>query len=379
MTSDRFLKPFSILLLLAVFIGTMSCATSDSTQDNAPAQETPVSSEPPQDTRDLTPGVFDDQAQAIADSNQEIDLAAIPGGVFQMGGNSAGLHSVELDSFWISKHEVSWDQYNLFLEESIQDLRRELYKVFYNVDIETADAVSAPTWTEELLEVLRDADVPADVISIPSPPYGDLSAGMGESGHPAVNITHYAALMYTKWLTIKTGDFYRLPTEAEWEYACRAGNYENYNPYYASQIDQYAWHVGNSDRSYHPVESKLPNPYGIYNMLGNVAEWTMDQYHEDYFERLEGEPANNPWFKPDELYPRAVRGGSWMDQPEVASCLERRGSDPSWKRNDPQLPKSLWWHTNAYHVGFRVVKPKNQPSGVTDMEKWWIEAIQDFY
>lgn len=379
MTLDRFLKPFSTLLLLAVFIGTMSCATSDSTQDDAPTQETTVSTEPPQDTRDLTPGIFDDHAQPIADSNQEIDLAAIPGGVFQMGGNTAGMHSVELDSFWISKHEVSWDQYNLFLEDSIQDLRRELYKVFYNVDIETADAVSAPTWTEELLEVLRDADIPADVISIPSPAYGDLSAGMGESGHPAVNITHYAALMYTKWLTIKTGDFYRLPTEAEWEYACRAGNYDSYAPYYASQIDQYAWHVDNSNRTYHPVESKLPNPFGIYNMLGNVAEWTMDQYHEDYFERLEGEPANNPWFKPDELYPRAVRGGSWMDQPEVASCLERRGSDPSWKRNDPQLPKSLWWHTNAYHVGFRVVKPKNQPSGVTDMEKWWIEAIQDFY
>tara|TARA_R100001143_G_scaffold63575_1_gene72194 strand:- start:5464 stop:6603 length:1140 start_codon:yes stop_codon:yes gene_type:complete len=379
MTSDRFLKPYSTLLLLAVLISTMSCATSDSTQEGAATPQATVSSEPPQDTRDLTPGLFDDHAQSIADSNQEIDLAAIPGGVFQMGGNSAGMHAVELDSFWISKHEVSWDQYNLFLEDSIQDLRRELYKVFYNVDIETADAVSAPTWTEELLEFLRDADIPADVISIPSPAYGDLSAGMGESGYPAVNITHYAALMYTKWLTVKTGDFYRLPTEAEWEYACRAGNYDNYTPYYVSQIDQYAWHAGNSDRTYQPVDSKLPNPFGIYNMLGNVAEWTMDQYHEDYLERLEGEPANNPWFKPDELYPRAVRGGSWMDQPDVASCLQRRGSDPSWKRNDPQLPKSLWWHTNAYHVGFRVVKPKNQPSGVTDMEKWWIEAIQDFY
>lgn len=379
MISIRYIKPFSFLLILTFFIGTMSCATSDSSQSDAPAQRSTVSSEPPQYTRILTPGVFDDHTQQIADSNQAVDLAAVPGGVFLMGGNSSGLHEVELDSFWISKHEITWDQYNLFLEDSIQDLRRELYKVFYNVDIETADAVSAPTWTEELLEVLRDADIPADVISIPSPAWGDLSAGMGVSGHPAVNITHYAALMYTKWLTIKTGDFYRLPTEAEWEYACRAGNNENYTSYFASQIDQYAWHIGNSNRTYHPVDSKLPNPFGIYNMLGNVAEWTMDQYHEDYFEKLDGEPANNPWFKPDQLYPRAVRGGSWMDQSEVASCLQRRGSDPSWKRNDPQLPKSLWWHTNAYHVGFRVVKPKNQPSGVTDMEKWWVEAIQDYF
>lgn len=379
MTSNRFLKPFSILLLTAVFIGSMSCATSDSTQVDTPTQDTTVSSEPPQDTRDLTPGVFDDHSQPIAETNQKIDLAAVPGGVFLMGGSSYGQHEVELDPFWISKHEITWNQYNLFLEDSIEDLRRELYKVFYNVDIETADAVSAPTWTEEMLEVLREAEIPADVISIPSPAWGDLSAGMGVSGYPAVNITHYAALMYTKWLTLKTGDFYRLPTEAEWEYACRAGNNENYAPYYASQINQYAWHRGNSDRSYHPVDSKLPNPFGIYNMLGNAAEWTMDQYFEDYFERLEGEPANNPWFKPDQLYPRSVRGGSWIDQPEASSCLQRRGSDPSWKRNDPQLPKSLWWHTNAYHVGFRVVKPKNQPDGVDDMEKYWIEAIQDYF
>jgi len=380
MISNRFIKPFSFLLLLSVLIGAMSCATSDSTQVEAPAPESTVSTEPPQDPRTgLIPGEFDDHSQEIKDSNQEVDLVAVPGGTFGMGEGSAGQYAVELDPFWISRHEVTWDQYNLFLEDSIEDLRRELYRVFYNVDIETADAVSAPTWTEELLEVLRDADIPADVISIPSPPYGDLSAGMGESGHPAVNITHYAALMYTKWLTIKTGDFYRLPTEAEWEYACRAGNRENYAPVHSSQIDQYAWHLDNSDRTYHPVDSKMPNAFGIYNMLGNVAEWTMDQYYEDYFEKLDGEPAYNPWFKPEVLYPRAVRGGSWMDLPEVANCLQRRGSDPSWKRNDPQLPKSLWWHTNAYHVGFRVVKPKNQPSGVTDMEKYWIEAIQDYF
>lgn len=372
-------KPLSILLLIAILIGVMSCGTSDQTQADAP-QPTTATPAPFVDTREgLIPGVFDDHTQQIADYNQHVELAAIPGGTFMMGGGSAGQHAVELDPFWISKHEVSWDQYNLFLEDSIEDLRREIYKVFYNVDIETADAVSAPTWTEEMLEVLRDADIPSDVISIPSPSWGDLTAGMGVSGFPAVNITHYAALMYTKWLTIKTGDFYRLPTEAEWEYACRAGSNENYAPYYLGQVDTFAWHRGNSNRSYHPVESKGPNPFGIYNMLGNVAEWTMDQFHEDYFDRLDGEPANNPWFKPDQLYPRSVRGGSWMDQPEASSCLQRRGSDPSWKRNDPQLPKSLWWHTNAYHVGFRVVKPKNQPSGVDDMEKWWIDAIQDYF
>lgn len=296
-----------------------------------------------------------------------------------MGSTDAEQSEVELDPFWISKYEITWDQFNLFLEDSIDDLRRELYQVYYGIDIETADAVSAPTWTEEMINALKEADIPADVISLPSPSWGDLTGGMGTSGYPAINVTHYSALMFTKWLTIKTGDFYRLPTEAEWEFACRAGNYNNYAPFYGTDLDAFAWHRDNSDRSYHRVDTKSPNPFGIHNMIGNVAEWTMDQYFDDYHDRLEGEPAVNPWFKPDELYPRSVRGGSWMDQPEAASCLQRRGSDPSWKRNDPQLPKSLWWHTNAFHIGFRIVKPKNQPDNVEEMEKYWIEAMQDYF
>ena len=137
--------------------------------------------------------------------------------------------------------------------------------------------------------------------------------------------------------------------------------------------------ASNSNRKYHPVESKEANALGIYNMLGNVTEWTMDQYKEDYITALEESPAQNPWFKPEELYPRTVRGGSWTEPAEEASCLQRRGSQPNWKMNDPQLPKSLWWHTNAPFVGFRVVKPKDQPENLEEMEKYWIEAMQDYF
>jgi formylglycine-generating enzyme required for sulfatase activity len=318
---------------------------------------------------------FEEFSQSIEGTDKMIEMVPVPGGQFTMGSDEyGGKHQVEVDPFWISKFEITWDLYNQFAETSLEDIRRDLFKTFYGVDIE-ADAISSPTLTEEVLEVLREAEIPADVISTPSPSWGDLTRGMGTDGYPAVNVTHYAAFMFTKWLTVKTGNFYRLPTEAEWELACRGGIEGEGHP---GDIDQHAWHRENSGRTYHQPGSKEPNSLGIHDMLGNVAEWTFDQYHEDYIQRLGGEPAVNPWFRPNELYPRAVRGGSWMDSREQASCFQRRGSDPNWKRDDPQLPKSLWWHTNAFNIGFRVVKPVNQPESAEDMEEYWIEAMQDY-
>lgn len=315
----------------------------------------------------------------IPGSDEEIEMVLVPGGSYQMGPfDQSGSHEVKVDSFWIGKYEITWDEYNLFRNEMLEEIRSQVYKNLYGVDID-ADAVSSPTLTEEALDLLRDNDIPADIISLPSPPYSDITAGMGTNGFPAVSMTHYAAFMFTKWLTAKTGDFYRLPTEAEWEYACRAANPDAYEPITnQTELDRYSWYRGNSNRKYHQPGAKEPNALGIYDMLGNVAEWTFDQYYEDYVNQLEHNPADNPFFKPEQLYPRSVRGGSWMDPAEAASCLQRRGSDPSWKMRDPQLPKSLWWHTNAPFVGIRLVRPVNEPGSVEEMEQYWIEAIQDY-
>ena len=367
---------FTLPFLFIFLISFAGCTGSGAVVEE-PEQE-PAESERTLTITETDPD-FTDFSQEIPDTDHSLDMVAVPGGSFLMGPYNADgtQHEVEVDPFWMAKHEVTWNLYNQFAEASIEELRRELYMVLYDVDIE-ADAVASATLTDEVLEILRDAEIPADVISTPSPAYGDMSGGMGTDGFPAVNMTHYAALMFTKWLTVKTGDFYRLPTEAEWEYACRAGELEAYQQPGEEELDNYAWHRGNSNRSYNRVATKEPNAFGIFNMLGNVAEYTLDQFHEDYFSQLDDEPAVNPIFVPDELYPRAVRGGSWMDNPEIASCLQRRGSSPMWKRDDPQIPKSLWWHTNAYFVGFRVIKPVNQPESVEEMEQYWIDAIQDY-
>lgn len=357
-------------ILLSVFLVTCTTTSTQISEDSEPVDGVGMS-------ESTKAGDFAPLTEYIPGSSESIEMVPVPGGSFMMGPiNGSGPYEVEVDSFWIGKYEVTWNQYNLFANESIENIRRELYQVFYGIDIE-ADAVSSPTLTDEVLDLLREAEIPADVISTPSPAYGDLTLGMGSDGYPAINVTHYAAVMFTKWLTVKTGNFYRLPTEAEWEFSCRAGADDEYRP--PSDPDKYAWHRGNSNRSYGKVGSREPNALGIYDMLGNVTEWTIDEYHEDYFGILGEEPIVNPIFLPTDLYPRATRGGSWVDDASAASCLHRRGSSPAWKMNDPQLPKSLWWHTNAPFVGFRVVMPKNQPESVEEMEKYWIEAIQDYY
>lgn len=345
--------------------------------NSAPDQPEPVQTET-QSNNDVSHTISEYSAE-IPNSDEEIEMVLVPGGTFEMGPFEDGeTHTVKVDSFWIGKYEITWDEYNLFRNDVIEDLRKEVYSVLYGVDLES-DAISSPSLTEEALDLLRENDVPADIISLPSPPYSDVTGGMGTEGFPAVSMTHYAAFMFTKWLTVKTGNFYRLPTEAEWEYACRAAVKEDYKPVSdLAELDRVAWYRENSDRKYHQPGEKEPNALGIYDMLGNVSEWTFDQYYDDYTGQLEGEPASNPFLKPTELYPRTARGGSWMDSFEAASCLQRRGSNPNWKMRDPQLPKSLWWHTNAPFVGIRVVRPVNEPQTVDEREEYWIEAIQDY-
>lgn len=302
------------------------------------------------------PPEFSPYSQKIPGSDVSVELIPVPGGTFMMGspepeagrsGDEGPQRKVKVDSFWMGKYEITWEQYDLFVNEEISNLKN----------------IKSPLNAEVKIEV--------DAITSPTPPYIDMSFGMGRDGYPAINMTHYAALMFAKWLSAKTGHFYRLPTEAEWEYACRAGTNTAYyfgnNP---NELNEYAWFRDNSEEGYHKIGTKTPNALGLYDMHGNVAEWTMDQYIEKYPEQLEGEAAHNPWFKPTKLYPGSVRGGSWMDVRDDLCSAKRKGSSKEWKKRDPQLPKSIWWLTDAPFVGFRLVRPKETPSK---------EEIENYY
>jgi len=293
--------------------------------------------------------------QNIPGTPEVIEMAFIPGGTFSMGspkseqghfGDEGPQHLVEVDPFWMGKFEITWDLYELFISRGI-DKKRPATVSGKEVDIDVA-AVSGATQ-----------------------PYTEMSFGMGVEGYPAICMTQLAAVKFCEWLSAMTGNFYRLPTEAEWEYACRAGTKTAYSfgdtP---SNLDIYAWHVGNSGGAYHKVGQKEPNPWGLYDMHGNVSEWTLDQYVPTVYNTRKRKTVNNPLQTPTKTYPRVVRGGAWSDKPNRLRSAARRPSSKKWKKRDPQIPKSLWWHTDAPFVGFRVVRPLETPSPL-EQNKYW--------
>lgn len=277
--------------------------------------------------------------QKIEGTKLAFEMQAIPGGDFQMGSKDGDpdempLHKVKIDPFWMSKLEVTWDIFEPFLYKD--------YEVTNNI---------GPVSKE------------IDAVTRPTKPYLDMTFGMGKQNHPAIAMTQYNAIQFCKWLYVRTGVFYRLPTEAEWEYACRAGSTTSY--YYGDteqKLTEYAWYKGNSDKKTHPVGLKKPNAWGLFDMHGNVAEWTYDQYLADFYETAGKALAVNPVAVPDKLYPLVVRGGSYDDEAKKLRSSARAASDASWKQIDPQIPKSNWWFPEAPFVGIRLVRPAKTPT-----------------
>ena len=265
----------------------------------------------------------------------------IPGGTYLEGSpdkekghqaNEGPQHPVRVKGFWMAKHEVTWDEFDTFWRA----------KPGRKGDKEP--------------EVPKDADA----VTRPTPPYADETFGHGREGFPVICVTYHAAMQYCRWLSVKTGKIYRLPTEAEWEWACRAGTTTRYSfGDDEKKLGDYAWFADNADDKPQPVGKKKPNPWGLHDMHGNVAEWCIDQYDPKYYASLPKDKVSlQPVKKPGaDRFAHPVRGGSHIDKAALCRSAARMPSEKKWMEHDPNTPKSIWWLTTAEHVGFRVVRP----------------------
>jgi len=198
----------------------------------------------------------------------ELKMIAIPGGSFQMGDNelhyTKRVHRVNIEPFYLGKYQVTQEQYQAVMGKN------------------------------------------------PSHFKGDKL--------PVKNVSWNDAVEFCQKLSQKTGNKYRLPSESEWEYACRAGNRKKYC--FANdekQLGNYAWYIDNSNGETHPVGQKKPNKFGLYDMHGNVWEWCSDRWHESY----KGAPTDgSSWETNAGENHRVLRGGSW----ETSAKYCRAGS-----------------------------------------------------
>jgi formylglycine-generating enzyme len=309
---------------------------------------------------------FGSFTEQIPGSTVSFNMMAIPGGTFKLGSpdseplrnaDEGPLREVRIDSFYMARMEVTWDEYLAFYAQT------------------SAEGRSTDT------EGLRVSGRETDAITGATPPYGQPDQGWGKGLRPAISISWHAAETYCKWLSKVTGKHYRLPTEAEWEYACRGGTTSPYffngNPSRFQKsglrarisrndtavINTYVVYAENSHGKTQESSFVATNPYGLKNMSGNVAEFCSDWYQPDAYGRYPKGIVVNPK-GPDTGNERVVRGGSFRDPAgKVRNAARESTHTEAWLRTDPQMPKSIWWYSDCFFVGFRVVCDFDEKTG----------------
>ncbi len=303
---------------------------------------------------------FENFTEKIPGTTVSFEMVVIPGGKFEIGSpesepfkkpDEGPKKMIEISRFWMGKAEVSWIEYLAFFNKTSSEGRKEPGKISGKDEV---DAISGPT-----------------------PPWGAPDQGWGKTKEAAITISFHAAETYCKWLSGVTGKHYRLPTEAEWEYACRAGTT---GPYFfegspkdfsrnkfinkifgpdTTNINSYVIYSENSNgRPHHPAQVQ-PNPFGLLNMLGNVSEFCQDWYSTDPYSSYEAMTIDPEG--PSEGTEHVIRGGSFNSDAAYVRCASRDFTKTKeWLVTDPQIPKSIWWYSDCVHVGFRVVCEYNE-------------------
>jgi sulfatase modifying factor 1 len=255
------------------------------------------------------------------------DMVLVEGGTFMMGevrdrdsicsAVERPSHTVTLSSFYINKYDVTVKEFEVFVKET-----------GYKTDAEkigSSNILRSGTWSK------------ADGVNWTCNGDG-LKWPESEKNNPVLHISWNDANKYCHWLSKKTGEHYRLPTEAEWEFGSRGGNKSKGYKYAGSNtLDSVAWYIKNSNLSSRPVGQKQPNELGLYDMCGNAWQWCADIFDYSYYVLS---PAKNPKGPIiGTLY--AVRGGSYLHDAVDCRIAVREGRESA--------------HQSSRH-GFRVAK-----------------------
>ncbi len=234
--------------------------------------------------------------ETLPESVVKIQMMPIQGGKLQVGAKI-----VTVKPFWIATTETPW----------------ELFDVF------TKSGPPSPPYDQ--------TEFAPDAVARPSRSYILPDLGWGHRGFPAINLSFTSVEMYCRWLSSVTKKKYRVPTEAEWEFACRAGAGSDWK-IDSANLESSAWYSANCNRRTKPVGTKSANSFGLFDMLGNVGEWATDE---------EGKPV--------------LCGGTFKDDAAAMNPTARQRWSPKWQETDPQIPKSRWWLSDGPFVGFRLV------------------------
>lgn len=237
---------------------------------------------------------------------REIEMVSLKGGAFYMGTDSATkedgpMHKVEVSPFFISKTEITNHQFCQFLN-SVKDKNSEEIINWIKIGGSYGLEKCRIQKTEKGYEVIK-----------------------GFENFPVIFVTYEGATAYCTWMSEQTGSAYRLPTEAEWEFAASEGKGGGTAPYSYSghaSIDSVAWYVMNSSGGAMPVALLKPNAFGLYDMSGNVWEWCFDYFRSGYYNRGDEKDPKGPV---SGVF-RVLRGGAWNSRSDLCRVFTRFSS-----------------------------------------------------
>ncbi len=202
------------------------------------------------------------------------------------------------EHLWVSQDEISWDLYDALVYQ---------------------------------LDVPKDGGDTAEAVTRPTKPYLMADRGWGHAGFPALSVSHRGAIAFTEWMSAKTGKLWRLPTVTEWQQLCETSGIT------AENATEYSWQGGNAGNRTHAIGTRATDANGLRDICGNVAEWCSEG------------PEN--W---------VLMGACYKDH-AGDPCTVRKTPSREWNDTDPQIPKSIWWLSDAPFAGFRVVCKSTDP------------------